>query len=70
MDWKGVKPSITYGPKENRVKVYIGSLGRWVREDIIPSSDEGEEEVNEEKTERHWLEQSIRSSKKLNQVSG
>ena len=44
VDWEGAKPSITYGPKENRVKVYIGSLGRWVRKEIISSLDEGEEE--------------------------
>ena len=44
VDWGGAKPSITYGPKENIVKVYIGSLGRWVREEIIPSSDKREEE--------------------------
>ena len=27
VDWGGAKPSITYDPKENRVKVSIGSLG-------------------------------------------
>lgn len=26
VDWGGVKPSITYGPKENKVKVSIGSI--------------------------------------------
>src|SRR5450631_4242228 len=31
VDWGGAKPSITYGPKDNRVKVSIGSLGGWVR---------------------------------------
>ena len=48
VDWRGVKPSITYGPKENKVKVYIGSLGRWVRKEIIHFSDEGEEKINED----------------------
>ena len=27
VDWGGAKPSITYKPKDNRVKVSIGSLG-------------------------------------------
>ena len=27
VDWGGVKPSITYGPKDNRVIVSIRSLG-------------------------------------------
>ena len=27
VDWGGIKPSITYGPEDNRVKVLIGSLG-------------------------------------------
>ena len=35
-----VKPSITYDPKDNRVKVSIGSLGGWVRKDITSSLDE------------------------------
>ena len=34
------------------VKVYIGSFGRWVREDIIPSSEEGEEDVNEDPNQK------------------
>ena len=34
VDWGGVKPSITYGPKDNRVKVSIGSLfGLTMEED-------------------------------------
>ena len=44
VDWGGAKPSITYGPKDNRVKVSIGSLGGWVRKDISSSS---EDEVDE-----------------------
>lgn len=48
VDWGGVKPSITYGPKDNRVKVSIGSLGGWMREEITSSSDE-EDEGKEEK---------------------
>ena len=31
VNWGGVKPSITYGPKDNKIKVSIGSLGGWVR---------------------------------------
>jgi hypothetical protein len=31
VDWRGAKPSITYGLKDNRIKVSIGSLGGWVR---------------------------------------
>ena len=26
VDWGGLKPSITYGPKDNKVKVFLGSL--------------------------------------------
>lgn len=48
VDWGGIKPSITYGPKDNRVKVSIGSLGGWVREEVEPSSDEEEEDEHEE----------------------
>ena len=35
--------SITYGPKDNRVKVFIGSLGGWIRKKIASSlEDEGD----------------------------
>ena len=30
LDWKEVKPFITYGLKDNKVKVSIGSLGDWI----------------------------------------
>ena len=40
MDWKGVKPSITYGPEDNRVKVPIGSWDGWIRHEIASSSDD------------------------------
>ena len=40
VDWGGGKPSITYGPKDNKIKVSIGSLGGWVREKITSSLDE------------------------------
>jgi hypothetical protein len=46
-DWGGVKPSIIYGPKNNRVKVSIGSLGGWVRKEITSSLKE-EDNVKEE----------------------
>ena len=50
VDWGGVKPSITYGPKDNRVKVSIGSLGGWVRKEISSSSErEGDDKENDEK---------------------
>ena len=52
VDWKGVKPSITYGPKDNRVKVPIWSLGGWVRKEIASfsedESDDREEDKNDE----------------------
>ena len=31
VDWGGAKSSITYGPKDNKVKVSIGSLDGWIR---------------------------------------
>ena len=46
IDWGGTKPSITYGPKGNRVKVSIGSLGGWVRQGLDHSS--GEEDGNQD----------------------
>ena len=46
--WGGVKPSITYGPVRNRVKVAIAPLGRWVRKELSSSSDDGREEREEE----------------------
>ena len=63
VDWGGVKPSITYGPKDDRVKVYIGSLGRWVREEITPSSDE-EEEENEREQKQETLVGVVHSSRR------
>ena len=49
VNWGGAKPSITYDPKDNRVKVSIGSLGGWVRKDIVTSSDEEEGDKEEDK---------------------
>ena len=49
VDWGGVKPSITYGPKDNRVKVSIGSLGGWIREEVDQSLEKEEEYKNEGK---------------------
>ena len=40
VNWGGQKPSITYGPEDNRVKVSIASLSGWVREEIEHISDE------------------------------
>ena len=42
VNWGGQKPSITYGPSDNRVKVPIASLGGWVEEEIDPISDDEE----------------------------
>ena len=39
VDWGGIKPLITYGPKDNRIKVNIGSLGGWVRKEVEHSSE-------------------------------
>ena len=47
VDWGGTKPLITYGPKVNRVKVPIGSLGGWVRQELDHSS--GEEDGDQDK---------------------
>ena len=38
VNWGGSRPSITYGPKDNRVAVAIGSLGSWIRKELyLPS---------------------------------
>ena len=54
--WGGVKPSITYGPAGNMVKVAIVSLGRWVRKELTSFSDEGKVERTKRKKEktRSW----------------
>ena len=49
VDWGGVKPSITYGPKNNMIRVSIGSCGGWVRKEMTSSSSDEGEEDNEEK---------------------
>ena len=53
VDWGEVKPSITYGPKDNKIRVCIGSWGGWVRKEMTSSSDEGED--NEEKKNEEEL---------------
>ena len=50
VDWGGQKPSITYGPEDNRVKVSITSLSGWIREEIDPILDE---EENGESDRKH-----------------
>ena len=40
IDWRRVKPFITYGTKYNRVRVSMCSLGGGVRKEITSSSDE------------------------------
>ena len=52
VDWKGSKPSITYSPRDNRVKVSIGSLGGWVRKEIASSSEnESDDKKDDENDE-------------------
>lgn len=48
VDWGGAKPSITYGPEENRAKVPIGPMANLTMGGITTSSDEEEEENEEE----------------------
>ena len=49
VDWGGTKPSITYGPKGNGVKVSIRSLRNWVRKNIASSlEDEGDDKKDNE----------------------
>ena len=48
VDWGGQKPSITYDPEGNRVKVFIASLSGWVREEIDPISDDEENGKSEQ----------------------
>ena len=40
VDWRGVKPSITYSPEDNKVKVPIVSLGGWIRQEIASSLED------------------------------
>ena len=49
VDWRGVKPSITYGPKDIRVKVSIRSLGGWVRKESTSSSEEDDDDKEGDK---------------------
>ena len=52
VDWGRVKSSITYGPNDNRVQVYIGSLDGWVRKEIASSSeDEGDDKDDDKNKE-------------------
>ena len=48
VNWGGVRPSITYGPKDNRVVVSIGSLGSWVKRELyLPSEEVVENKVKD-----------------------
>ena len=49
VDWRGVKPSITYGPKDIRVKVCIRLLGGWVRKESTSSSEEEDDDKEGDK---------------------
>ena len=42
IDWGGHKPSLIYGPIDNRVKVSIALLGGWIKEEINPMSEKEE----------------------------
>ena len=42
VDWGGIKASMTSGPKDNRVKVSIGSSSGWIREEVDQSSEKEE----------------------------
>ena len=54
VDWGGAKTPISYGPKDNRVKVSIRSLGSWMRKEIASSSnDEGDDKKNDENDEAY-----------------
>ena len=49
VDWGGAKPSITYGPKDNRVIVSIWSLGSWMKKELyLPSEKEVESKVKDD----------------------
>ena len=49
VDQEGLKPSITYDHEDNKVKVSIGSLDGWVREEVDPTSDDEKNGKEEEK---------------------
>jgi hypothetical protein len=50
VDWGGgAKPSITYGPKDNKIKVSIGSLGGWMKKEITSTSKEEENDKEGDK---------------------
>ena len=52
VDWRGAEPSITYGSKNNWVKIFIGSLGGWVRKEITSClKDEGDDK-NDDKNDK------------------
>jgi hypothetical protein len=49
VDWGGAKPSITYGPKDNRVKVSIGSLEGWMKKELyLPMEEEDLDKIKDE----------------------
>ena len=54
VDWGGVKPSIIYGPEDNRVKIHIDTWGGWVRQEIV-SSSEDEDDTKEDKKKEDTL---------------
>ena len=48
VDWRGSKLSITYGPKDNRVIVSIGSLRSWMKKGLcLPSEEECDDKAKD-----------------------
>ena len=52
VDWGGAKPFITYGPKDNRVKVSIGSLSGWMRKEVASSSKDKGDDKEDDKNDK------------------
>ena len=49
VDCEGQKPSITYGPEDNIVKVSIASFSGWIRVELDPILDDEKNSKSEEK---------------------
>ena len=54
VDQGGVKPSITYGPEDNRIKIRIGTWGGWIRQEIV-SFSEDEDDAKEDNKKKNTL---------------
>ena len=51
LNWGGVKPSITYGPEDNRVKIRISTWSGCIRQEIVSSSEDGDDSKDDNKKE-------------------